>query len=421
VIPTEDASPRPRLSAPALALLILAGLIRIHYLAYTPPDVRTHDVEGHLDYLDLVARTGSLPHWGDCVECYHPPLYYLVALPFKMAFSSPVVLQVLSLAFFMVFLVFGALLIESLSLDPGLRLAVQALLCFWPAGILHAVRIGNDSLFYALYGAAFYQLFRWIQTRNRRCLLWAAALSAATLLVKANGIILYGLLLSQLAVEWSRSRSRETLRPWRLPLNVLAVGLLLLGAWTLYNRRMVTTSNYLVGNMEVLTRSLTVRTDLETLAFFDAAKFLQYPDIGFASDDRGREYFWNFALKTSLLGSFPVDDPLHRRLSIGLSALFLVLALPFAAGAREMFRRHADFFPLFLANLLLSFLALMFLRIAKPVCCSNDFRYILPSLLSSCAFLAFGTRTGTPALNRFAALTLAAFLSLSLLYFLVPS
>ena len=126
------------------------------------------------------------------------------------------------------------------------------------------------------------------------------------------------------------------------------------------------------------------------------------------------------AFKSGLLGYTEVVDVPHRAMSIALSALFLLL-LPLAVvGGRALAREHPDLFPILLIHLALSFAALLFLRIHKPASCSNDFRYILPCLISFCLFLAFSMRTSSRGLNRAAAAVLSVFLTVSLVYLLIP-
>ena len=71
------------------------------------------------------------------------------------------------------------------------------------------MRIGNDPLCYALYGAGFAHLFFWIRDRRSGDLVTASALAALALLTKGNALILDGALS---ASSWLNGAASGVLR-----------------------------------------------------------------------------------------------------------------------------------------------------------------------------------------------------------------
>ena len=62
-------------------IFALGALLRIRYVLTTPYWLREHDVWFHVEYLQLVSETLSVPAFDQCWLCYHPPLYYYLLAP----------------------------------------------------------------------------------------------------------------------------------------------------------------------------------------------------------------------------------------------------------------------------------------------------------------------------------------------------
>ncbi len=104
----------------------------------------------------------------------------------------------------------------------------------------------------------------------------------------------------------------------------------------------------------------------------------------------GREFFWNYALKTSLFGEFRIFRfPLGETLGAAIGTSLLVLVV---CAFRGFWKSKMDRVQVLLLLQIAMFLAaLMYLRITVPFACSNDFRYILPVLASFIPFVCLGT------------------------------
>src|SRR4051812_11986134 len=70
-----------RRTAILLALTVLAVLLRVLAIVYCPtPFGYVYDY--YHEAIELFWETGRLPIASDCWQCYHPPLFYLLGLPF---------------------------------------------------------------------------------------------------------------------------------------------------------------------------------------------------------------------------------------------------------------------------------------------------------------------------------------------------
>ena len=395
--------------ARSAVLAFLVGLaVRIAYLLVTPYSVRTHDVDQHLEYVEYLVAHHALPRPGDGWAFYHPPSYYvLAALLWRGLWAlhvtkRPVLivaLQLQSLAYELGFLVFALLTgkrwldrVPDARLGPGphmrgrLAAIYAALLCLWPSGIIHSARIGNDDASYLAFGGVLLYATRWwIEGRDRHFHA-AAAFAGLAMLVKSNGLVpfaLLGLLFVVKAVrEENRSLRGLLRRAWPA-----AVFFAVPTTATLVRAiRSITPGhphNLLVGNSDKLTKAIAVGNGAANYLWFDLKMLLTQPYSTSWSDEAGRQYFANFALKTSLLGDFSYDGATLSNLAIVMSFLFVPILVCVGLGAAYQTRDDwYDTLPLWLM-IALAVASLAALRMSIPMACSNDFRYILPILMPS--------------------------------------
>ena len=67
-------------------LLLTALVIYLLYFTVTPHFTRSHDLMGHIPYVEHIVKHNSLPANSVCVQCYQPSLYYIsAALIYKAA------------------------------------------------------------------------------------------------------------------------------------------------------------------------------------------------------------------------------------------------------------------------------------------------------------------------------------------------
>ncbi len=114
-----------KFSSPMTIIFVGALLIRIVYLAVTPPDVRDHDLGDHFGYNEYLAQHWVPPPFEYAVggAFFHPPLYYYTgALVYKATklvephnkVAAYKTLQILSLVYSMGFVFFGLLILDRL-------------------------------------------------------------------------------------------------------------------------------------------------------------------------------------------------------------------------------------------------------------------------------------------------------------------
>ena len=62
-------------------IVFLAVVIRAVFLMNVPYTNFAYDVDGHVAYVQYIIENHSVPGTDDCWTCYHPPVYYVSAVP----------------------------------------------------------------------------------------------------------------------------------------------------------------------------------------------------------------------------------------------------------------------------------------------------------------------------------------------------
>lgn len=395
------------------SLWLIAGFslaMVVLYWLQTPFFVRQFDIYeggGHLDYLRYLLAQHRLPPINAGWEYHQPPGYYLTATWFYAlgeklpALGWPGMLRILSMLYWMVFLGAGLAIIQ-MYLGRSRKLMVLAALafCCWPAGFIHALRVGNDGAFYAWYTLGLWAACKWWTTRNQRWFGWALLFCLLAMLSKASGLALAATLLVLLSVRWWQE-SRRVLHTRYESLLQSSIGLaitVLLAGTLSFGRKL---NDYLHGRSSdwlladaasSIGSGLRVANDWRHLLGFDWRVFLAQPWLNAWDDTTGRQYFWNYVLRSAISSEFAFHDVL-KPVAIASGVLLLLLlgylllqalicmwriiATSDAMALRTTWR----IMPLLVSGLSLLLLLWAF-RYKVPYSCSADFRYIYPAVLS---------------------------------------
>lgn len=381
-------------------LILVAGLVLLCcYWAVTPWAARTHDAGyggGHMGYVVWVASKLSLPNPMEGWTYYHPPLYYLLGAAIwrwaeALHAPGPESLQALSLALWLLFLAASAGTLRlALRQRPGLLALATLGLVFWPVGIMHAIRIGNDSALYAACAVATWFAIRWWRAR-RRADLWGMAITCAlSLLCKSNAVVLvagFGLAIASGLLHRRAPARWQALRDCVVFGLVTGAGLAASFAVRVWYYLHGAIPDWLIANTDALDGGMRVPVQLKYFLPLDIPTFLTSPWLSPYDDQTGRANFWNYLLRSALSGEFGFPGRLQEVIAYLWGALLLALLIASLAAmarglrARTLYRQ----LPWVLATLLW-IASLLALRIKVPYACSNDFRYIVPVLVPAVLF-----------------------------------
>ncbi|WP_053982053.1 hypothetical protein [Marinagarivorans algicola] len=399
-----------------LAIAIFSFLLCVMYLSVTDERERIFDVYeggGHKDYIEYVADNWALPNPSDGWEYHQPPLYYGVAATVKTYLlpnninNGDLWARILALWFWVVFVITALGALKGGVGNYTILNIASLLLSFWPAGIIHSVRIGNDLPLYALSILSFYFTLKWWRSKQTIYIFWASFWMFLAVLTKSNGLILTAILLGLLGILaiqpiLTLRKTKEILALYYRPLCVVAafavLGIAVNLGDNIYKYTIGEADDWLLANVgTTINPGLRVDNSLLNYIIFDLKTFLTSPFISTWSDEYGRQYFWNFLLRSSLTSEYFFDASWMTAWGVfnGILLLLMLATLGYCA-----LKTIDDVgWPLIAKSIykslpwhLLWVLSLIFLlayRIKVPLSCNTDFRYIYPLLLS---FVYFSSR-----------------------------
>lgn len=388
-----------------LIILILAAIaLRIFYLSYTDYSLRTHDVDGHIDYINYISVNHSLPDADQCWQCYQPPAYYIMgALVSRVSqfinLNQNFGLQIFSLFLSFLFLVFSAKTAKEILPNKKLLAVTVSLMSFWPSGIIHSIRIGNDSLYYAFYAIGFYFVIKWYQEEKNKDFYMASVLSVLSLLAKSSGLILVSIFIISLIYKFIKSDERKKfLKKILIFLLILTAGLALAFYKPLENLRSKRSGDLFVGNIKSLNGGLSVKNELKNYLWFDRHSYFSDPFAYPWEDKGGRQYYWNFLLKTSQFGEFEFNNfkyapTLAKYINIIslFAILFFIISLILLFLKENLKKIRSCNFILFI-SIIVPLAASIAMRARLPFSPTGDFRYIFPALVPLAILYAMGLK-----------------------------
>lgn len=380
-----------------IAIILSAIFVHLSYLGYTDYNTRTFDVmihTGHLDYIKYILANFSLPNPSTGWEYHQPPLYYIFgAIVFWVAeligINPPVALQFFSLVMFEIFLVFSAQILKNLISNNKLLYFSLLIVFFLPSGIIHSIRIGNDTPFYMFFTISLYFVVLWWRgKREQKNFYKSLFFGVLSFVSKSGGIVIFGIigmLLIVLAIE-DKSIKKYLKQAVATTLFFL-VAFLISFADNIYYAMQDNKNDWLVSNVtNTINSKLYVNNEVQNYIVFDTKTFFENPYIDTWNDKYGRQYFWNFFIKTSLFSEFFFDTKFQKAVAVLLSPF--VLALFFISFVMTLLLKKEqiyEYLPILLSMFFLM-LVLLAYRIKIPVSCNTDFRYIFPIIISM-AFL----------------------------------
>jgi len=156
--------------------------------------------------------------------------------------------------------------------------------------------------------------------------------------------------------------------------------------------------DFVIGNIHALNGALLVSNRLANYLKFDIKTFINEPFMNPWSDETGRQYYWNYLLKSSLFGEFDFGKNKNIVVTAKLiSSFFIIIAgyffviLSLALSRKKTTIRNMPgvLFAVF-ASIIIPLLVLTATRIKHPYSSQADFRYIFPVMVPVAFLYATG-------------------------------
>lgn len=370
-------------------ILILGISTKLFFSVSLPgPMMFGHDVDGHISYVQYIAENASIPDNEECWTCYHPPVYYTLMAPLcayssALNMSGSTILQIASFCFSILILLFGALALRKIFSGKTFYLSL-ILWTFWPLLTLTATRVGNDQLFYLFHIICLWAGLAYVQNQKSKNIIIASISALLAFWTKSTGTI--SIALCGLCFILGYFTNGNSLKPRK---GEIFAAIILFISIASFLAKAALGDAAMVSNANGLHGGLRVGNGFINFLYIDIQQLIAQPFISPWDDNLGRQYFANYLWKTSLFGEFHL---LHKAAGetvaevVNISSLLL---LPYAIrGFWKTKISRSNF--ILLAQGFLFVAALAWLRFKYPFACSNDFRYILPALLSLIPFISKG-------------------------------
>jgi hypothetical protein len=314
-------------------------------------------------------------------------VYYVAASPFYvlsefLGLPGTTGLQSFSLLLSVLTAFFGVLFLRKILEGRPLILA-SSLWLFWPLMIMVTPRIGNDTLFYLMHVLCMWAGINYVKNGCGKYLIASVAASALALWTKSTGLVSVGMVF--LFAVSGFLANKQLHKPSKTEIVSWVMFVVLVIAFVIQRLQ----GGELVGNASALNSSMRVPNFAFNYLYFDLRNFLEYPFTSGWDSAMGRDFFWNYALKSSMFGEWSMLPTTNGRFWATMMSVFLLGLIVYAIRGFWKTRLNLVHWLLLLQGI--AFIAsLMALRIKYPFACSNDFRYILPILLSFAPFVAMG-------------------------------
>lgn len=378
-----------------LCIVVFLGIaIRFLYVEGTPYEVRSHDTNEHIDYIEYIAENLRIPPSIEGWEYHQAPLYYEIT-GIYMRFAkqagvdqSHILIHIQFFSLVLSIIAFIASVYAMMRLFPLTTQRLAALtaisiLATFPSIVFLSSRITNDSLFHALAMVTLALGINAWQTKSRS--MWYAACIAAgfSIITKTTGYVLLPPLFLFPLLYGRNMGDRARIIAAGLAIIIVTCG------WVHGIRAMEENKRTVPFGDFGLSGGLMLPNTIENFIYFNPIAVVNMPYNHPFDDGARRQHFWEYLYRSALSGEFTFADNLRRlsRLAlVGGYGMLLLCCMGIIAAIRQ--RKHDA---IFIGAVLVMFLAgIVAYRLLIPCSCNQDYRFITPSTLSLAYFATLG-------------------------------
>lgn len=374
-------------------LIMFSGaILRFFYMLYTAPYERQHDVTltwGHLNYIKYIAQNFTLPNTGQG-QTYHPPLHHIICAIFYdtgkiMGLNDGAAVKLIQIGIMImscISLLYIYKIFKATKCNTIITLAGLAIFSFHPYNIYLSSFLNNDSTLMFFYILGFYYLLKWSNSNTIKNIIILSIFTTLAVITKKSAVMLIPIILMVFAVQLYKNMGniKSYIKQFILFFCILIPlpAIVQLRSFVSFKQGF---GYCLAPGLQKYENSI------YNLFNFPVENLLKSPFTGdpFSEYERNR-FFPEYVFKSSLFGEwrFPGHEFLGGLLVFAALGLLIVLAVYLLTMKKE------DIFPygyIFLLNLFIPIVLLFRFRLEFPYVCTQNFRYILPCLISAAYFI----------------------------------
>jgi hypothetical protein len=390
-------------------LLVVAGcILRIGYTLYTHAFVRGHDIginngdgNGHWAYFYHILN-GNLPPNNE-YQFYQPPLYYMVGAVFiriMMAIKGAnewngfeYIPQMVSCVCSIIVMLTTVKIMDKLNIKKTVQIIPIALLAVYPAQIMTAGRMNNDSMVQMFMVLALYATLCWHKERKMSNIIFIALAIGLGMMTKIScGIVAFvtGPVMIYHFVKAVKSKEKDEIKNLIIQFAVFVVICFPLGLW--YGIRNYVEFGQPLNYVAILDQRMPIYNGNEPFVkrwiTFPLFHFYEAPYTDMNNDTN----IWMILIKTGVHGEFTWEN-LSSFLAWTLDYvhLFLMLISMAAIVFCMVKNKELDKTAKFSAFWIWALMGVSYIQfnISYPYACTPNFRYVLPAQIAASCFVAY--------------------------------
>lgn len=370
-------------------VLVAGFLLRFLYVAVTAYNVRNHDVDAHIEYIEFVSRFWRVPPAAQGWEYHQGPLYYFLTAPLlslstllghgkEIGYQWIQHVSLLLSCITLTVIAWCASLLFDYEKEKRSLLLFVALLAFFPGLTMFASRINNDVLFQLIAYAFLGCLLAWWKYGNRRWLIITSIIIGLGFLTKANTYLFAPILLICIMFRPATDTSSK------IRYIAIAGGIVLLMAgWLMVIRYLEHDFSRLFLRGDGMSPYLRIQQTWSSYMTFLPWSIVESPYVYLPNSGVERGYFWMYFFRSSLFGEFVFSGDTIVGMSRMMTLLAMGTLIMFAIGLFQRIRHYDTFIiPLIVCLIIVLESAIAYV-ILHPSAPNQDFRFsilILPIL-----------------------------------------
>lgn len=335
--------PEKRWPTIIMSLVLFGTLVRVMYAGATPYNMRAHDMEGHIDYINHMQEHWNIPVAMNGWEFHQPPFYYAVAALWSTIlepFHVPNIFLYQSLGAWSLVLAILTYTVSILTLSMLLQdrrhvARAGAILAVFSGFVFFATRITNETLSAFLTVSTIALLLVWWKRGDRTTLVALSLVFALGFLTKISILALAPAMAAALLF-----RPGVTFKRRLTDIVIGSMVVLLAAGWYPAHRLFFEPEQektLTLGN-DGMDLSLAVSRDIPHMLTFNPVAVVQHPFNDPWDNEYRREYFPEYFFRSAFFGEYRFES--FRVLSQSLLILAMLLLPAMVIGLLVDLRRR---------------------------------------------------------------------------------